>query len=73
MNNRNIEIIEFIEKKLIREQRILDVLIETKRVYDLTDNEILSYIDKSLINKMREQELKYGTITKGENNTNVKN
>lgn len=66
MNNRNIEIIEFIEKKLIREQRILDVLIETKRVYNLTDNEILSYIDKSLINKMREQELKYGTITKGE-------
>ena len=66
MNNRNIEIIEFIEKKLIREPRILDVLIETKRVYNLTDNEILSYIDKSLINKMREQELKYGTITKGE-------
>lgn len=66
MNNRNIQIIEFIEKKLIREQRILDVLIETKRVYNLTDNEILSYIDKNLINKMREQELKYGTITKGE-------
>lgn len=66
MNNRNIQIIEFIEKKLIREQRILDVLIETKRIYNLTDNEILSYIDKSLINKMREQELKYGTIIKGE-------